>query len=120
MKVQGDKNPGTFSVEAYPPKPTLSLVRFFEDVSEVTQDGRTIYDYDEYQLFVPRCGEEDVTLHYDDWLAAAKAREDTPEKALQAAEEEIKLLRAQIQASVDRQEFVEDCIAEMAMQVYAE
>ena len=35
-------------------------------------------------------------------------------------ERENKLLRAQIQAAVDRQDFIEDCIAEMAMQVYAE
>ena len=35
-------------------------------------------------------------------------------------EAENKMLRAQIQAAVDRQDFIEDCIAEMAMQVYAE
>ena len=35
-------------------------------------------------------------------------------------EQENKLLRAQLQAAVDRQDFIEDCIAEMAMQVYAE
>ena len=35
-------------------------------------------------------------------------------------EQENELLRAQIQAAVDRQDFIEDCIAEMAMQVYAE
>lgn len=35
-------------------------------------------------------------------------------------EQENKLLRAQIQAAADRQDFIEDCIAEMAMQVYAE
>lgn len=30
------------------------------------------------------------------------------------------LLKAQIQAQVDRSEFIEDCIAEMAMQVYSD
>ena len=34
-------------------------------------------------------------------------------------EAENKMLRAQLQAAVDRQDFIEDCIAEMAMQVYA-
>lgn len=34
-------------------------------------------------------------------------------------EEENALLKAQIQAQVDRGEFIEDCIAEMAMQVYS-
>lgn len=35
-------------------------------------------------------------------------------------EAENKMLRAQLQAATDRQDFIEDCIAEMAMQVYAE
>lgn len=34
-------------------------------------------------------------------------------------EQENKLLRAQLQAATDRQDFIEDCIAEMAMVVYA-
>lgn len=34
-------------------------------------------------------------------------------------EAENKMLRAQLQAATDRQDFIEDCIAEMAMQVYA-
>ena len=34
-------------------------------------------------------------------------------------EAENKLLRAQLQAATDRQDFIEDCIAEMAMVVYA-
>lgn len=33
-------------------------------------------------------------------------------------EAENKLLRAQLQAATDRQDFIEDCIAEMAMQIY--
>ena len=34
-------------------------------------------------------------------------------------EAENKMLRAQLQAATDRQDFIEDCIAEMAMVVYA-
>lgn len=34
-------------------------------------------------------------------------------------EAENKILKAQLQAATDRQDFLEDCIAEMAMQVYA-
>ena len=34
-------------------------------------------------------------------------------------EAENKMLRAQLQAATNRQDFIEDCIAEMAMQVYA-
>ena len=39
---------------------------------------------------------------------------------LTAAESKNKLLSAQVQAQSERVEFLEDCIAEMAMQVYAE
>jgi hypothetical protein len=35
-------------------------------------------------------------------------------------EQENKLLKAQINAATERSDFIEDCIAEMAMQVYAE
>lgn len=34
--------------------------------------------------------------------------------------EENKLLKAQLQAQTERSDFIEDCIAEMAMQVYSE
>ena len=35
-------------------------------------------------------------------------------------EQENKLLKAQLNAATERSDFIEDCIAEMAMQVYAE
>lgn len=41
-----------------------------------------------------------------------------PVKTVDELESENELLRAQIQALSDRGEFIEDCIAEMAMQVY--
>lgn len=51
----------------------------------------------------------------------------TPEPSIRELEHENKLLKkensllkAQIQAQVDRSEFIEDCIAEMAMQVYSD
>lgn len=43
---------------------------------------------------------------------------DTISDRLVQAEQENKLLKAQIAAQSDRADFVEDCIAEMAMQVY--
>lgn len=86
MRVHGDTNPGTLRVEDYPPKPGLSLVRFFENAQEYTrEDGGHTYhgwEYDEHQLIVPRCSEEDVTIHFAEWLAEAKAKEQTPEKTL--------------------------------------
>lgn len=41
------------------------------------------------------------------------------QKEKEALAEENKLLKAQVQALTDRNEFMEDCIAEMATQVYA-
>ena len=55
------------------------------------------------------------------WEKEHPAPEATPEPMSNAElEAENKLLKAQIAAQSDRADFVEDCIAEMAMQVYAE
>lgn len=43
----------------------------------------------------------------------------TEHDPMEALQEENTLLRAQVQALADRGEFLEDCIAEMAMVVYA-
>lgn len=40
------------------------------------------------------------------------------EEAKQEQAEQIKMLPLQIQATSDRQDFIEDCIAEMAMALY--
>lgn len=45
--------------------------------------------------------------------------EPTPEERISALEEENSMLRAQISAQSDQMDFYEDCIAEMAMVVYA-
>lgn len=49
---------------------------------------------------------------------APSVEEDPYAEMAKALREENKLLRAQLQASVDRSEFIEDCIAEMATVVY--
>ena len=55
------------------------------------------------------------------WEQAHPAPEVVPSPMTNAElEAENKLLKAQIAAQSDRADFVEDCIAEMAMQVYAE
>ena len=55
------------------------------------------------------------------WEQAHPAPEVVPSpKSNAELEAENKLLKAQIAAQSDRADFVEDCIAEMAMQVYAE
>ena len=54
-----------------------------------------------------------------DWDYAARPVPATP-KTNAELEAENALLKAQVQAVADRNEFVEDCIAEMAMYVYAQ
>ena len=44
----------------------------------------------------------------------------TTDEQIAAILAENKLLKAQIQAQTDRNDFIEDCIAEMAMQIYNE
>lgn len=45
---------------------------------------------------------------------------ESDEITLESLQEENKLLKAQLQAQSDRSDFIEDCIAEMAMTVYGE
>lgn len=42
----------------------------------------------------------------------------TDEEKITALKQENKLLKAQLQAQTERSDFIEDCIAEMAVQVY--
>lgn len=55
------------------------------------------------------------------WEQAHPAPEVKPApKSNAELEQENKLLKAQLNAATERSDFIEDCIAEMAMQVYAE
>lgn len=51
------------------------------------------------------------------WIVLEQKSEQ--KKMFEALESENFMLKAQIQAMSDRNDFIEDCIAEMAMQVYA-
>lgn len=60
-----------------------------------------------------------------DEIAAWEQEHPAPEvpaapKSNTELEQENKLLKAQLTAQTERSDFIEDCIAEMAMQVYAE
>lgn len=59
-----------------------------------------------------------VTAVYTRAVDGTAAALDTITAQLVESEKENKLLRAQVAAQSDRADFVEDCIAEMAMQVY--
>ena len=62
------------------------------------------------------CTSEEIQAQED-----ANQTEPTPSipEEVEALKNENFLLKAQIQAMSDRNDFIEDCIAEMAMQVYA-
>lgn len=59
-----------------------------------------------------------VTAVYTRAVDGTAAALDAISAQLVESEKENKLLRAQVAAQSDRADFVEDCIAEMAMQVY--
>jgi aldehyde:ferredoxin oxidoreductase len=86
MRVRGDNNPGTFSVEAMPNKPGWCLVRFYENAQEYTEelDETTItgWEYDEYHLEQPAISQEDIEGNLEVYLRAAKENEVTPESRL--------------------------------------
>jgi hypothetical protein len=44
--------------------------------------------------------------------------EPEPTVTMESLQEENKLLKAQVQAQSDRSDFLEDCIAEMALEIY--
>lgn len=60
-----------------------------------------------------------VTALYTRAVDGTAAALDTISAQLVQAEQENKLLKAQITAQAERSDFVEDCIAEMAVQVYS-
>lgn len=57
-----------------------------------------------------------MIYHREDSILAIREQEALE----QEREQQAKMLPLQLQAATDRQDFLEDCIAEMAMQVYAE
>lgn len=65
------------------------------------------------------CGWEEID--YDLYMAIsidASIIQTDHRMTTEELQEENKLLKAQLQAQVDRSDFIEDCIAEMAVQVY--
>ena len=117
------------------------IIHGFSDAFETALNGDIcINDHGGYQFRLFPNGEEnpafinDLGLHL--WryehnlirMATEKERAaeldeqsslpSSPLPSLDQLTEENRLLRAQIQAQSDRGDFLEDCIAEMAMQVY--
>ena len=102
-----------------PNKPGRAWVRLTQNAKqEMDKDGHTGWVYDEYTTEVEDTPGllDEVKANYDNLLREAKANEKS--KADLVAENA--LLKAQITAATERSDFIEDCIAEMAMQVYSE
>lgn len=98
-------------IEEGPPCDRLNLAQsHYFDGGLYTGDGIPRYRWDGTQAIL-RTPEE---IGAD---RAARPAAVIPPSTIELAEEN-KLLRAQLMAASDRQEFLEDCIAEMAGQVY--
>lgn len=106
----------------------LYTVHYYE-----LQDGERLIDSQTPPAMRPHAGADGlVRPRWDDetatWTEGATAEEiaaweaehpaPEPVPAVPTVEERVKLVEAQIGATNDRQDFVEDCIAEMAVQVY--
>lgn len=114
MKVHGDVKPDEISVGSVPNKPGRAWVRFTQNAKQ-DENG---WVYDEYITEVEDTPGllDEVKANYETLLMEAKANEKS--KAEIVAENA--LLKAQRAAATERSDFIEDCIAEMAMRVYAE
>lgn len=100
-------------VEEGAPCDRLNLAQtHYLDKPLYTQDGVMRYKLVDCKV-VERTAEE---------IEADKAKLPKPviPKTNAELEQENKLLKAQLNAATERSDFIEDCIAEMAMQVYAE
>ena len=100
-------------VEEGAPCDRLNLAQtHYLDKPLYTQDGVMRYKLVDGKV-VERTAEE---------IKADKAKLPKPviPKTNAELEQENKLLKAQLNAATERSDFIEDCIAEMAMQVYAE
>lgn len=100
-------------VEEGAPCDRLNLAQtHYLDKPMYTQDGVMRYKLEGGKV-VDRTAEE---------IEADKAKLPKPviPKTNAELEQENKLLKAQLNAATERSDFIEDCIAEMAMQVYAE
>lgn len=100
-------------VEEGAPCDRLNLAQtHYLDKPLYTQDGVMRYKLEGGKV-IERTAEE---------IEADKAKLPKPAipKTNAELEQENKLLKAQLNAATERSDFIEDCIAEMAMQVYAE
>lgn len=91
MKVQGMKDPGTFTVENIPGT-KKSLVRLFQNVTPVETEDFTGYEYDEYHVEVETWDgvAQNVRDNYDEFLKKGMDNEiDRSNAALYQAQQSL-------------------------------
>lgn len=121
MRVRGETEPQSqFTLEDYAKKPGYVLARFFQNARQETDTSGeqpvTYWSWDEYHLILasePRL-QDDIAGNLAFYMDQAIANAPQP-----IVNSEDNLPNAQIQALSDRNEFLEDCIAEMAGIIYA-
>lgn len=114
MKVHGDVKPAEVAAGSMPNKPGRAWVRFTQNAKQ-DENG---WVYDEYTTEVEDAPAllDEVKANREALLMEAKANEKSKSEIVA----ENALLKAQLAATTERSDFIEDCIAEMAMRVYAE
>ena len=77
MRVTGDVHPPTVAVASYFPKKGFSEVRIRNNVTQVADEDRTVYTYDEYVFIVETVDglQQKVEDNIDAWIATGRALE---------------------------------------------
>ena len=77
MRVTGDAYPPTVAVAPYFPKKGFSEVRIRNNVTQVSDEDRTVYTYDEYVFIVETVDglQQKVEGNLDAWIATGRALE---------------------------------------------
>lgn len=97
MKVQGMKNPGTYTIENIPMS-TNVLIRLYQNPVQSEDDG--LWEYDEYTLEVPYTDTLQYEVENNMGVFLEEAKKHDPELlAAQAQAEE--LAKQQLRADID-------------------
>ena len=92
-------------------------VGFFE-TEEAVKEIRNVFIPNQYEEIVICPDNFGIGDNYIDDVWVKVEKEPSIEQKYEQLSGENKLLKAQLQAQTDRSDFIEECIAEMATQVY--
>lgn len=116
MKVQGMIDPGRFTVELVPGT-NRSLVRLYQNVTPCQTEDFTGFEYDEYHVEVETWDgvAQNVEDNYDEFLRKGMDNEVDRDAALRA---EVAAANRKLEAAIQSNAMLEDCLVEMAEAVY--